>query len=146
MPRKLQYDFPVQRLNRARAAGFGSVPLVFGGLILLLTFTASAQVNGMPASVTSPGFGGHQVNGVRPSVTSLGSRGYTPAVPTCCFRGTVAAQPNPTADSHHHHHDGSSLWWGGAVYPVPYYGYYNSGRRRCRYLAGRPVQRWSYNF
>jgi len=127
MPRKLEYDFPVQRLNRATAAGFGSVLFALGSLVLLLTCTASAQVNGMPASVTSPGFGGHQVNGVRPSVTSLGARGYTPAVPTCCFRGTVAAQPNPPADIHHHHRDGQSLRWGGAVYPVPYYGYSNSG-------------------
>lgn len=126
MPQKLEYDFPVQRLNRARAAGFGSAMFLVGSLVLLLTFTANAQVNGMPASVTSPGFGGHQVNGVRPSVTSLGSRGYTPAVPTCCYRGTVTARPNPAVDSHHHHHNGSSLSWGGAVYPVPYYGYYNS--------------------
>jgi hypothetical protein len=127
MPRKLEYDFPVQRLNRATAAGFGSALLVLGSLILLLTSTASAQVNGMPASVTSPGFGGHQVNGVPPSVTSLGPRGYTPAFPTCCFRGAVTARPNPTVDFHHHHHNGSSSPWGGAVYPVPYYGYYNSG-------------------
>ena len=126
MPRKLEYDFPVQRLNRARVTGFGSVLFTFGCSILLLGFTASAQVNGMPASVTSPGFGGRQVNGVRPSVTSLGPRGYTPAVPTCCFRGTVTAKPNPTVDFHHHHHDGSPLSWGGAVYPVPYYGYYSS--------------------
>lgn len=126
MPQELKYDFPVRRPNRATAAGFGSVLFGFSCLILLLASTASAQVNGMPASVTSPGFGGHQVNGVRPSVTSLGSRGYTPAVPTCCFRGTIATQQNPTADLHHHHHDGPSLRWGGAVYPVPYYGYSNS--------------------
>lgn len=124
MPRKLDYDFPVQRLNRARAAGFGSVLFTFGCSILLLTSTASAQVNGVPASVTSPGFGGRQVNGVRPSVTSLGPRGYTPAAPTCCFRGTGTAKPNPTVDFHHRHHDGAPLSWGGAVYP--YYGYYNS--------------------
>ncbi len=124
--RKLEYDFPVQRLNLARAAGFGSVPFV-GSLLLLLSFTASAQVNGMPASVTSPGFGGHQVNGVRPSVTSLGPRGYTPAFPTCCFRGTTPARPNLPLTFHHHHHNGAFVpWGGGAVYAVPYYGYYSS--------------------
>ncbi len=127
MPRKLEYDFPVQSPNRATAAGFGSALFVLGSLILLLSCAASAQVNGMPASVTSPGFGGHQVNGLAPSVTSLGPRGYTPGFRTCCFRGVVPARPNPPLNFHHHHHNGSSFPWGGAVYAVPYYGYYNSG-------------------
>src|SRR5271169_5304484 len=118
MPRKLKYDFPVQRLNPATAAGFGSVLFLLGCLVLLLTCTVVAQVNGVPASVTSPGFGGRQVNGVRPSVTSLGPRGYTPAVPTCCFRGTTTSNPNPNPNFHHRRHNGS-LPWGGA-YAVPY--------------------------
>jgi hypothetical protein len=131
MPRKLEYDFPVQRLNRATGAGFGLVLFVLGCSVLLLTSTASAQVNGMPASVTSPGFGGRQVNGVAPSVTSLGPRGYTPHSPTCCFTGTslgnprFVMNPNPPSNFHHHHHNGP-LSWGGGVYAVPYYGYYNS--------------------
>jgi hypothetical protein len=124
MPRKLEYDFSVQPPNRATAAGFGYALFVLGSLILLLSCAASAQVNGMPASVTSPGFGGHQVNGVAPSVTSLGPRGYTPAFPTCCFRGTVPANSHPTLNFHHHHPNGS-FSRGGAVYAVPYYGYYN---------------------
>jgi hypothetical protein len=127
MPRRLKYDFPVQQLNRATAAGFGLVLFVLGSSILLLTSTASAQVNGMPASVTSPGFGGRQVNGVAPSVTSLGPRGYTPAFPTCCFRGVAPARPNPPLNFHHHHHNGSFFPWAGAMYAVPYYGYYSSG-------------------
>jgi hypothetical protein len=126
MPRKPEYDFPVQRLKRATGAGFALVVFASGFLWLILGTTASAQINGMPASVTSPGFGGRQVNGVPPSVTSLGPRGYTPAAPTCCFRGTTAANPNPTLNFHHHHHNGN-LPWGGAVYSVPYYGYYDSG-------------------
>ena len=123
MPRKLEYDFPVQRLNPATGAGFALVLFALG---LMLSAIAGAQINGMPASVTSPGFGGRQVNGVAPSVTSLGPRGYTPASPTCCFRGGFPANPNPTLNFHHHPHNGS-LPWGGAVYAVPYYGYYDSG-------------------
>jgi hypothetical protein len=125
MPRKLEYDFPVQRLNRATGAGFAKLSFAFAFLGLLLTSAAFAQVNGMPASVTSPGFGGRQVNGVAPSVTSLGPRGYTPAVPTCCFRGVTTANPN-NPNFHPHHRNGQSSAWGGAVYGVPYYGYYDS--------------------
>jgi hypothetical protein len=127
MPRKLEYDFPVQPLNRATGAAFRLLPFVLVSLGFLLTSTAGAQINGMPASVTSPGFGGRQVNGVAPSVTSLGPRGYTPAVPTCCFRGVTTAIPNHPPNVHPHHHNGSGLPWGGAVYAVPYYGYYDSG-------------------
>src|SRR5271169_2464859 len=117
MSRKLEYDFPVQRLNRATGAGLALVRFALG---LILSSAAVAQVNGMPASVTSPGFGGRQVNGVAPSVTSLGPRGYTPTVPTCCFRGTTTSNPNPNPNFHHRRHNGS-LPWGGA-YAVPYYG------------------------
>jgi hypothetical protein len=126
MHRKLEYDFSVQRLNRATGAGFTLVL----ALALMLCPTAGAQVNGMPASVTSPGFGGRQINGVAPSVTSLGPRGYTPASPVCCFRGTslgkphFVANPNSTPNFHHHHRNGSLPW--GGVYAVPYYGYYDS--------------------
>jgi hypothetical protein len=126
MPRKLEYDFSVQRSNRATGAGFALAPFAVVLLGFLLTSTAGAQVNGMPASVTSPGFGGRQVNGVAPSVTSLGPRGYTPAVPTCCFRGVTTAIPTHPPNVHPHRHNSSTLPWGGA-YAVPYYGYYDSG-------------------
>src|SRR5271169_5396764 len=122
MSRKLEYDFPVQRLNRATGAGLALVRFALG---LILSSAAFAQVNGMPASVTSPGFGGRQVNGVAPSVTSLGPRGYTPAAPTCCFRGVTTASPN-NPNFHPHRRNNSSLAWGGAAYGVPYYGYYDS--------------------
>jgi hypothetical protein len=123
MPRKLEYDFAVQQRNRASGAGF--VLLALGILGLMLSTTARAQVNGMPASVTSPGFGGRQVNGVAPSVTSLGPRGYTPASPTCCFRGVTPPSANPNPKWNHQHRD-RALAWGGA-YAAPYYGYYDSG-------------------
>ena len=53
---------------------------VFGLLLLpaLLVSTSPAQINGVPASVTSPGFGGRAINGVPASVTSLGPHGFTP--------------------------------------------------------------------
>jgi hypothetical protein len=124
MLRKLEYDFPVQKLNRATGAGFALVGFAVGFLALTLTTMAGAQINGMPASVTSPGFGGRPINGVAPSVTSLGPRGFAPGAPTCCFRGSIPGNLNRAPD-HHHHHD-RSLPWGG-VYAVPYYGYYDSG-------------------
>ena len=130
MPVKLEYDFPMQWPNRATAAGFRTVLLACGTLLLLLASTATAQINGMPASVTSPGFGGHQVNGVPPSVTSLGRRGYTPAFPTCCFRGVSPSRPTPTFNFHHHHPHGSfSPFAGPVIYAVPTYGYYDSGEQ-----------------
>ena len=138
MPRKLEYDFFVQRLNRATAAGFASVLFALVVLGLMLTTTAAAQVNGMPASVTSPGFGGRQVNGVAPSVTSLGPRGYTPGSPTCCFKGTSQGRPpfgtNPNSNFHHHNHNGALSW--GGVYAAPYYGYYDSGDNVANDPAG----------
>ena len=97
MPRKLEYDFSVQRSNRATGAGFALAPFAVVLLGFLLTSTAGAQINGMPASVTSPGFGGRQVNGVAPSVTSLGPRGYTPAVPDVLLQGRHYGNPESPA-------------------------------------------------
>jgi hypothetical protein len=131
MRQEREYGFSAQRLNRAAGAGFALVVSAIGFLGLMLSMTASAQVNGMPASVTSPGFGGHQINGVRPSVTSLGPRGFTPEFPVCCFKGSSLGRPphfeaNPTENFRHRRHDGFRPW-GGAVYASPYYGYYDSG-------------------
>jgi hypothetical protein len=121
MTQKMDFDFPVERLIRATGAGFASLLSTAVLIGLMLSATAQAQVNGMPASVTSPGFGGRQVNGVAPSVTSLGRRGYTPSSPTCCFRSGFPATPNTTQNFHHHRRN-ASLPWGGA-YAVPYYAY-----------------------
>jgi len=127
MLRKIGYAFFVQRVNRAIGAGLASMVWALG--FVALSSTANAQINGMPASVTSPGFGGRQVNGAAPSVTSLGSRGYTPGSPTCCFRGTTPpkgfASSHPNPDFRHHAHNGNLAW--GGVYAAPYYGYYDSG-------------------
>src|SRR5271157_1227004 len=45
-------------------------------LLVILASSASAQVNGASASVTSPGFGGRAVNAQPARVTSLGRNGY----------------------------------------------------------------------
>lgn len=47
-------------------------------LVALFVSPARAQINGVPASVTSPGFGGRSINGTPASVTSLGPRGFAP--------------------------------------------------------------------
>jgi hypothetical protein len=122
MPQEPEYNFAVQRLNRATRA---SLNMKFFGLFFLgltLSAMAVAQINGAPPSVTSPGFGGRQVNGTAPSVTSLGPRGFTPRVPTCCFTGGVPHNPNSNVNFHHHHRNGFI----GGGYIVPYYGYYDS--------------------
>jgi hypothetical protein len=87
-------------------------------LVLTVAFisTAQAQINGVPASVTSPGFGGRDVNGPRASVTSLGPRGFAPN--SCVTCSTWQAPRN--GGSHHRHHSGEfALPWVYAV-PVPY--------------------------
>ena len=62
---------------------------------LFAAVPATAQINGAPASVTSPGFGGHAVNGPPASVTSLGPQGYAPV-----------HHPPLTSAGNGFHHDG----------------------------------------
>jgi hypothetical protein len=82
-----------------------SIPASFAllGLLALTPIfvaTSQAQINGTPASVTSPGFGGRAINGTPPSVTSLGPRGLVPnsRVTFNTFNGTHVG------DGHRHHH------------------------------------------
>jgi hypothetical protein len=61
---------------------------------------AQAQINGVPASVTSLGFGGsnNPNPGVRASVTSLGPNGFgnsRPVFGNCCANFFMPANPNP---------------------------------------------------
>jgi len=80
----------------------------------LLAFSVAAcvpvqsQINGVPASVTSMGFGGNFINGVRPSVTSLGPNGYgnssRPIFGACCANFFLPANPNPALFYGHRHH------------------------------------------
>ena len=93
-----------------------SIPasLALVGLLLLpLVFisSSSAQINGVPPSVTSPGFGGHAINGTPPSVTSLGRNGYAPPNAGGNFYTQV-----PHSGGHHHHHTVT----GNAYYPYLY--------------------------
>jgi hypothetical protein len=102
---------------------------VFG--LFLLAFLvpgSSAQINGVPASVTSPGFGGRAINGTPASVTSLGPNGFTPrfSIPAGVqFFTTVPRHDfDFDHDRHHHRHTGNFFPVFGGVYPmyvpVPY--------------------------
>lgn len=80
-------------------------------LLMLILFAAvcwpvQAQINGVPASVTSLGFGGsaNPTPGVRASVTSLGPNGYgsLPIFGNCCTNFFLPANPNPPLFSGHH--------------------------------------------
>jgi hypothetical protein len=79
-------------------------------LVLVLFVSAAGQINGVPASVTSAGFGGHaQPNAPRASVTSLGPNGWSgPRF------GTTSVGPRRPGNGHHHTYP---------YYPayVPYY-------------------------
>jgi hypothetical protein len=123
MSQDREYHSRMQRLNRATRASFRLKLFALVLLGLMLTSVSVAQINGIPVSVTSPGFGGRQVNGIAPSVTSLGPRGYTPRVPTCCFVGGFPRNPNSMTNVRHHHHNGFI----GGGYAAPFYGYYDSG-------------------
>ncbi len=68
-----------------------------------------AQINGVPPSVTSIGFGGRFINGVRPSVTSLGPNGYGYGndwfvFGNCCSNFLLPPNPNPPLSSGRQHH------------------------------------------
>ena len=105
---------------------------------LCLTPVLTAQVNGVPPSVTSFGFGGHPgwqgvppcvtcfgfggqpgFHGIPASVTSLGPQGFT------ARQGSVGTVPPARSHHHQHPHKPESPVY---VYPYPYYypyAYYN---------------------
>jgi hypothetical protein len=109
MTSSLEYHVSVRHSIPASLALFSLLALP-----LILVSTSHAQINGAPASVTSPGFGGRAINGTPPSVTSLGPNGLN-------FRPTFfPPPPNPphARDGHHRHHDGEYIT-PAVVYPVP---------------------------
>ncbi len=124
MVSKLGYDLYVKRLNSATVA---ALALVAGGWIsLTLVPAANAQINGVPASVTSTNFGGHlnSTPGVPASITSLGPNGIQPRnpfpnQPACCINPLFPVNPNPPTNRRHHRQRGQFFPGGGAVY-VPY--------------------------
>src|SRR5216684_2161058 len=107
----LEYHETVQRSIPASLALFGMLLLP----LLLLSFS-SAQINGTPPSVTSPGFGGRAVNGTPPSVTSLGRNGFAPMNSGVTFQTQTFPNQNFRGNHHHHHHTVS----GDAFYPYVY--------------------------
>src|ERR1700682_2848070 len=91
---------------------------VLGLLLLpaLLVSEAGAQTNGVPASVTSPGFGGREMNGTPASVTSLGPRGLAPHAGV-----QFQSMPRHDRDRDGNHHRGSQF---ASYYNYPYGGVY----------------------
>jgi hypothetical protein len=125
MAGKLEYHSFVSRLNPATVA---ALPLVLSVAVFVGAVhpAALAQINGVPASVTSINFGGHlnSTPGVPASVTSLGPNGFQlrnsfTTQPTCCISPLFPANQNPGLFQHHHRRD-SFFPVGGAVYGVPY--------------------------
>jgi hypothetical protein len=64
-----------------------------------------AQINGVPPSVTSIGFGGRFLNGIPPSVTSLGTNGYgsLPFLGGCCASFFLPTNSSTPLFSDHQH-------------------------------------------
>jgi hypothetical protein len=118
MPSKLRYDFHMLRPIRLTVAGFA---------LGLTTLSMAAQINGVPASVTSIGFGGHgnKISGVPPSVTSLGPNGFGSRSPffnepTCCINPLFPLNSNPRNISRHHHNGFSGFSGFVPFYTTPY--------------------------
>jgi hypothetical protein len=113
MTLRLEYHKAVQRSIPAPLALFGMLVLP----LLLFLSSGSAQINGAPPSVTSPGFGGRAINGTPPSVTSLGRNGFAPARSGVNFHNQF-----PHNGGHHHHHivNGSAYYPYVYAVPVPY--------------------------
>jgi len=112
MSSPLEYHLSVRHSFSASVA-------FFSVLVLPLIFvpTSPAQINGTPASVTSPGFGGRAVNGPAASVTSLGPRGFAP---NSHVTFSTSNQPR-TSDGHRRrHHDADFIPPMVYAVPVPY--------------------------
>lgn len=106
---------------------------------MLLVPVMTAQINGVPASVTSIGFGGNfnRVPGVPAGITSIGPFGLVPSnrfVPPTSFVGPnnliipnnfvsnpfLRGRPNPPLFRHHPRHDHNRFFGGVPVVAVPY--------------------------
>src|SRR5712671_2408164 len=111
MTLRLEYHKAVQRSIPASLALFGMLLLP-----LLLFSSSSAQINGTPASVTSPGFGGRAINGTPPSVTSLGRNGFAPPNSGVNFHN----QTSHSGNHHHHALNGNTFYPYAYAVPVPY--------------------------
>jgi hypothetical protein len=99
-------------------AGMRTRSLPYFELLVAVAFSiaaclyANAQLNGVPPSVTSIGFGGRPLNGVPPSVTSIGFGGNykngwpivgaSPLASGSSFFDSLTSVP--TGSNHHRHH------------------------------------------
>jgi len=100
--------------------------LLFSVAFLVVAVSpVQAQINGVPASVTSFGFGGNAnpTPGVRASVTSLGPNGYgnsRPIFEYCCANFFLPPNPNPPLffGRHHRRHEDRNLFAVGVSEPV----------------------------
>ena len=114
----LEYDDAVRRWISASVA-----VVVLGLLPAFLVSSSLAQINGVPASVTSPGFGGNAGPHAPPaSVSSLGPRGYAPS------DGRFFSHMPEGNEGHQRHHrdrdrDHGFIPYYGGVYAVPTYPY-----------------------
>jgi hypothetical protein len=117
MAAKLEYDSYVERLKSATVAALALGTLLFL-LIIAVPQIAVSQINGTPASVTSPNFGGrpNSAPGMPASVTSVGPSGFQTKHQ---FFAQPANSNPPLSQRHHLHHQNSFFPAGGAVY-VPY--------------------------
>ena len=123
MSSELEYHSPVRSLKSATVAGF-ALSVAF---LVASAPSARAQVNGVPASVTSMGFGGRfgTAPGVPASVTSLGPNGLHPRnpffnEPKCCINPLFPISSNPNFGRHRHRNRGASFGGVGSFYSVPY--------------------------
>ncbi len=119
---KLGYDAGVKRLNPATVA---ALVLFLSGASCLAP-SASAQINGTPASVTSINSGArlNSTPGVPASITSLGPNGLQPRnpfpnQPACCINPLFPSGGNHPLNPRHHHQHGQFFPAGAAAY-VPY--------------------------
>jgi hypothetical protein len=114
MTRVLEYHKSVRPSIPDPVAVFSSLAAA-----LLLALPAFAQINGAPASVTSPGFGGRAINGPPASVTSLGPQGFAPVHPPLSAAGKGVHHHD--GDGHHQRRTNSNfvgpIWY---AVPVPY--------------------------
>jgi hypothetical protein len=95
-------------------------PVATFGLLLLYVSVSQAQINGVPSSVTSPGFGGRAINAPRASVTSLGPNGYGSS-PALQFRSTVPRHDRDfDRDRGHHRRSEFFPYYYYYAVPVPY--------------------------
>jgi len=121
----VKYDIPV-RSSFSPSVAF----LTALAVVLFLAVSVQAQINGAPASVTSPGFGGNAINAPRSSVTSVGPQGYAPPFRGPIFAGNGDGFHHGHGDGNHghgngdgrrgHHQDSGAVGPAWYAYPVPY--------------------------